>query len=146
LVDAAFAQETLLIRLGATISPRASLVVSDQFLSIPPSAPGDPETRAIGTIRYRAAARTGATGDVLLTVEPLADLSHLGGPASAGVTIGFSGAGDGTVDGVLVERQPSVAARWASSGIREGQLTFSVRGDIGPAGAVVPLRFVLSTP
>lgn len=139
-------QDTLVIRLGATIRPRASLVVSDRFLSIPPSAPGDPDTRTVGTITFRASARTSAVGEVLLTVEPQVDLTHLGGPSSGAATLGFSGTGDGTRDGVLVERQPAVAARWVSSGVREGQLTFFVSGDVGPAGAVVPLRFVLSTP
>ncbi len=78
LADAAAGQDTLVVRLGATVRPRVSLVMSDRSLAIPPSAPGDPETRSVGTIAFRAAARTGATGEVVLTVEPLSAFG--GGP------------------------------------------------------------------
>lgn len=139
-------QDTTVVHLRALVQPRVSLAVSARSLTIPPSPPGETGPRTVGSITVRAAARTGTVGEVILTVEAQGDLDHLGGPSAGATALAFIGTGEGLLDGVLEERRPAVAGRWLSSGVREGHLTFAISGDVGPAGAIVPLRFVLSTP
>ncbi|MEW5983520.1 MAG: hypothetical protein AB1806_14295 [Acidobacteriota bacterium] len=140
-------QQTALMLLSTLIQPRASLRVTEQALVLEPHDQAPDAPVDVGSIDFRAAARTGGDGEVLLTVEPLVDVATLGGGPSAGTpAIDFAGTGEGTVDGPLVLGQPSLAGRWVGPGVRTGSLTFTLRGSIGPDGATVPLRFVLSTP
>jgi hypothetical protein len=139
-------QDVAVVRLQTVVRPRLSLHVSDRSLTIPASAPGETEPRVVGVVGFRAAARTSGQGEVVLTVEAFSALDHVGGPSNGSTVLEFSGDGEGTLNGVLESHTPVVAGRWMSSGVREGQLTFTLRGDVGPNGAVVPLRFVLSAP
>lgn len=142
----ASSQDSAVVQLRAVVQPRLSLHVSDRALTIPATAPGEIAPRVVGVVTFKAAARAGANQEVVMTVEALSDVGQLGGPSDGGAVLEFSGDGEGTLDGVLDAHTPIVAGRWMSSGVREGRLTFTVRGDGGPNGAVVPLRFVLSAP
>jgi hypothetical protein len=134
-------------RLQAAIGPRTSLRVSAQVLLIEPSPPGADGPVGVGSIDFRAAARTMGAGEVVLTVEPLASLASLGGgPSGAPAAISFTGSGAGAQDGVLRDGQPETAARWAGSGLHSGRLTFVASGSIAPQGVSIPLRFLLTAP
>ena len=77
----------------------------------------------------------------MLTVEPVRQLE---GPGGA-VEVSFSGEGEGTLDGALSERTPTVVGRWTGSGSRSGRVAFSLRAA-APGDYDVPLRFVLTAP
>jgi len=134
------------VRFQSDISASTSLRVSSSLLRVA----AQPDTGAgavvIGTIDYRAAARTRRDGEVVLTVEAQSDPSALaGGAADADLAIDFQGVGDGARGGVLRSDAPQVAGRWVGSGVRTGQLVFTLRGAAAQPGSI-PLRFVLSLP
>lgn len=134
-------------RFQAAIGPRTSLRVSAQVLFLDPRPPGADGPAGVGSIDFRAAARTTGAGEVVLTVEPLAPLPSLGGgPSGAPAVISFTGSGAGAQDGVLRDGQPETAARWAGSGLHTGRLTFVATGSIASQGVSVPLRFLLTAP
>jgi hypothetical protein len=115
-------------------SSRTSLRVSGDLLQFDVAATGAAATAAID---FSAAARTHASAEVLLSVEPTR--------GADGTALTFAGEGNGTVDGALSALAPTVAARWTGSGVRNGRLVFALTG--GAAGRyVVPLRFVLTAP
>ena len=134
------------VRFQSDVSASTSLRVSSSLLRVaaqPDTASG---AVVIGTIEYRAAARTRRDGEVVLTVEAQSDPSALAGGASDGaIAIDFQGVGDGAHGGVLRSDAPQVAGRWVGSGVRTGQLVFTLRGAVGQPGSV-PLHFVLSLP
>ena len=113
--------------------PILAACLSD-LLQFDVAAPG---TAATAAIDFSAAARTQASAEVLLSVEPTRDADE--------AALSFAGEGNGTVDGALSALVPTVAARWTGSGVRDGRLVFALRA--GASGRyVVPLRFVLSAP
>jgi hypothetical protein len=139
-------QGIAVIRFGATIGGATSLQLSSSQLVIDPRREGQTGPVVIGSVEFLARARTHTGGEVVLSVEALQNPASLGGGASEGVTsIDFEGSGEGAVGGVL-RASPETAGRWRGSGRRSGRLTFTLRGPGPSAGAVVPLRFVLSTP
>ncbi len=139
-------ERTATITFGATVAASTSLRLSTTELRVEPRRPGDAGPVIVGSVAFVASARTRTRGDVVLTVEAQRSLEELGGGAADGATtIDFSGDGAGAMAGVL-RSAPEVVARWQGSGQRDGRVTFTLRGQ-GPASdAVIPLRFVLSTP
>ncbi|MCX6546275.1 MAG: hypothetical protein NTV05_17925 [Acidobacteria bacterium] len=137
---------TTLVRFKSDVSASTSLRVSSSVLRIGPQTGSGADAVVIGTIDYRAAARTRSDGEVVLTVEAQADLTALPGPATGESVIEFEGVGFGARDGVLRPDVPEVAGRWVGSGVRTGQLIFTLRGSAAATGMAVPLRFVISLP
>jgi hypothetical protein len=105
----------------------------------------DPARATVVTIDFTARARTHASGEVILTVEPQRALEGPGGAADLDAEVSFNTEGDGTRLGTLAGRAPSIVGRWTGSGERGGRISFSLRaaarGDYS-----VPLRFVLTAP
>ena len=135
------------IRFHSDVSASTALRVSSSLLRVGPRTGTSADPVVIGTIDYRAAARTRSGGEVVLTVEAGADLPTLAGPsADGGSAIDFEGFGDGARGGVLRSDVPQIAGRWVGSGVRTGHLVFTLRGAAATAGATVPLRFVISLP
>ncbi|MEI6669745.1 MAG: hypothetical protein WCP29_16470 [Acidobacteriota bacterium] len=136
-----------IIRFNSDVSASTSLRVSSSVLRVAPATGLNGEAVVVGTIDYRAAARTRSGGEVVLTVEAQADVPLVGGPASGGEpAIDFAGVGDGARAGVLRQDGPQIAGRWVGSGVRTGQLVFTLRGGTSGPGMTVPLRFVISLP
>jgi hypothetical protein len=125
---------TATVLVSVQFSSRTLLRVSSDLLQFDVAAPG---TAATAAIDFSAAARTQASAEVLLSVEPTR--------GADGAALTFAGEGTGTVDGALSALVPTVAARWTGSGVRDGRLVFALRA--GASGRyVVPLHFVLSAP
>jgi hypothetical protein len=141
---AAAQQSARSLVLGATVAHASSLRLSSSALHAW-SVPGGSEV-VVGTIAFDASARTRSTGEVILTVEALRDPDTLnGGPSANAVVVEYGGAFDGVVPGVL-STGPQVAGRWTGSGVRHGQLVFTLRSPVTLTGGTIPLRFVLATP
>jgi len=136
-----------IVRFQSDISSSTSLRVSSSVLRVGPRTSTGVEPVVVGTIDFTAAARTRSGGEVVLTVEAQSDLPTLAGPSAGGESaIEFEGFGDGARGGVLRDAVPQIAGRWVGSGVRTGQLVFTLRGATATAGATVPLRFVISLP
>ena len=113
--------------------PAADLAPSAQVVSV------------TATIEFSAAVRTRRDADVVLTVESAGTLEGPDGAADVESQISFGGDLEGTLPGVMGRDGPQVAARWIGGGVRDGRLTFTLRGPINPGTYTLPLRFVLST-
>jgi len=137
-------QAVVVVRFQTAIQPSTSLRVSGDVLVIESHAGDGPVE--VGSISFRAAARTARGGDVLLTVEPLSSVQGLGGGPGTLTAISFVGSGVGVQDGVLRDGRPETVARWVGSGLHTGRVTFVVSGPLPPQGASVPLRFLLTSP
>jgi len=138
---------TALVLMHSDVTASTSLRVSGSVLRIEPGINGATGPVVVGTIDYRAAARTRANGEVVLTVDTSADLDAVIGAAPGTDSgIAFAGSGDGALAGVLHRDAPQVAGRWVGSGVRAGQMVFTLNGAAAASGATVPLRFVLSLP
>ncbi len=135
-----------IVRFQSDVSASTALRVSSSALRVGPQTGSSAGPVVVGTIDYRAAARTRTDGEVVLTVEAQADLPTLAGPSAGENAIEFEGFGDGARAGVLRSDVPQVAGRWVGSGVRTGQLVFTLRGTAATNGAIVPLRFVISLP
>jgi len=130
--------------IGATVAHVSSLRLSSSALHVGHVAGGS--ELVLGTIEFDASARTRTTGEVILTVEALRDPDTLtGGPSGGDVVVEFGGSSDGVVPGVL-STGPQVAVRWTGSGVRHGQIVFTLRSQASTVGGTIPLRFVLATP
>jgi hypothetical protein len=139
-------QAVATIHFGATVGASTSLRLSSSTLRVEARQPGDTGPTMVGSVEYLASARTHTGGDVVLTVEAQRGLEGIvGGPSNDAVAIEFAGSGLGAANGVL-HSVPEIAARWQGSGRRTGRLTFTMRGQGPLSGAIIPLRFVLSTP
>jgi len=119
-------------------SSRTSLTVSSELLRFDVAAAGETATAAVD---FTAGARTVAGSEVLLSVEPAVGLHG----ASPGPRVSFAGVGAGTLAGSLGPTGPTVAGRWAGSGLRTGRLVFSVSPPASGSYAL-PIRFVLTAP
>jgi hypothetical protein len=96
------------------------------------------------SIDFSAAARTHKDGDVVLTVEAAGSIDAPAGGPSADLAVGYVGEGDNA--GTLSDAGPHVAGRWSGSGLREGRVSFTLRGATAAGTYLLPLRFVLSAP
>jgi hypothetical protein len=135
------------VTFNSDVSASTALRVSSSLLRIAPRSAADAESVVVGTIDYRAAARTRSGGEVVLTIEAQSTLPEVGGPSAGGESaIAFEGVGDGARGGVLRNDVPQIAGRWVGSGVRSGQLVFTMRGSAATSGVIVPLRFVISLP
>ena len=139
---AASESATASVTVSAHFSSRTSLKVSTQLLHFEVTA-SSPE--ALATVDFSAGARTVPGGEVVLTVEEMGTHAGPGGAADVETSLTFSGEGDGLRPGQLRASTPSVAGRWAGSGLRTGRLTFALRSPV-PGSYAVPVRFVLSAP
>lgn len=106
-----------------------------------------PRDRGVATLAvdFDARARTVASGEVVLVVEPLRGVEGPGGAADAEATVTFSGEGDGTLAGALQPDAASVAGRWRGGGRRSGRMVFSLHTET-PGSYRLPVRFVLTAP
>jgi len=135
-----------IVSFHSDINASSSLRVSSSLLTLEPGLQSADGRVVLGTIEFRAAARTRSDGEVVLTVETPADLGALVPGSTDGLSgIDFTGIGDGAVTGRL-RSDAQVAGRWVGSGVRSGQIVFSMRGPAAGSSATVPLRFVLSLP
>jgi hypothetical protein len=133
---------TASVRVTAGFASRTSLKVSTELLRFDVGAAG----QSIETIvDFSAAARTHQGGEVVLTVELAGALDGPGGASDVEASLTFSGIGNGLAKGPLDHASPSVAGRWIGSGLRTGQLAFTLRSS-APGSYSVPVRFVLSAP
>lgn len=138
---------TSMVRFQSDVFASTSLRVSSSVLRLDARPDAGVGPVVVGAIDFRAAARTRRDGEVVLTVEAPRDLPTIGGPpASEDPAIGFEGIGEGAIGGVLRGDDPQVAGRWTGSGVRTGQLVFTLRGAAAAASGTVPLRFILSLP
>lgn len=134
----------------ATFNSRTSLNVSADVLQFDVVSPADP---AVATVAFSARARTAGSAQVVLSVEPLQEVSGPHGPALSSVegpldtqsALTFSGVGEGTLSGAVTASGPTVAGRWIGSGLRHGTLVFALRAT-APGKYSIPVRFVLSAP
>ena len=136
------ADTTAHLTLTASVSGRTRLTVSSRVLDFQ-VAPA--ESQATAAVEFIAAARTPVGGEVVLTVEPETWLVGPGGAADVDAAVTFEGDAEGTHDGQLQPRTPSVAGRWVGSGRRDGRLFFTLH-TAAPGSYLLPVRFVLSTP
>jgi hypothetical protein len=125
----------------AQFSSRTSLKVSSELLRFDVAAP-DQAARA--AVDFSAGARTHSGSEVMLSVEPARALQGPGGDADVDSSVSFVGEGDGTL-GSTGLAGPTVAGRWAGSGLRTGRLLFSLRAAAS-GSYTLPLRFVLTAP
>ncbi len=121
----------------ATFSSRTTLKVSSEVLAFDVTSP---ETAAMASVDFVAAARTHASGPVVLSIDPIPEASSEGAVSS----LTFTGDGAGTTSG-SVTTAASMAGQWVGSGVRRGRLVFALRSSI-VGTHIVPIRFVLSAP
>jgi hypothetical protein len=136
------------VTVTASFASRTSLDVSTKLLHFDVVDPGSPATAAVD---FNARARTQSGGEVVLAVETARSVStnrsagKRNHAATTVETITFEGTGAGTTSGVIGSASPAVAGRWTGSGVRAGQLIFTMYAP--EAGSYsVPLRFVLTAP
>lgn len=136
----ASASGTVTIR--ANLENRTSLRVSSSQLRFEVV---DPLSAPTAVVDFTAMARTIRDGKVLLTVEPIGSIeAPQGGPASPDVTVLYQAEGGNS--GALSQAGPHVAQVWIGSGVREGRVSFSLRGAQAAGVYVLSLKFVLSAP
>jgi hypothetical protein len=136
------ADATASIAVHAQVAGRTSLTVSTQSLQFDVVNPAE---AAVASVDFSAAARTNGDADVVLSVGLARGIDEGDGLSATGSSLIFSGAGDGTLSGVLGATGSSVAARWTGSGRRTGRLLFVLRARAAGSYAV-PVRFVLTAP
>jgi hypothetical protein len=122
--------------------PRTSLTVSTSVLEFHHA---DPLASSRVTVDFTARARTHASGEVLLTVEPLRSIQGPGGAADVETALTFAGEGEGTLSGALPGGTSTVVGRWTGSGTRDGRVTFSLRSPVS-GDYTLPVRFVITAP
>ena len=130
------------LAIQAEVSTRTSLKVSTNMLDVDVVNPALP---AVGAIEFSAGARTEASGEVLLILEPLVSIfvANEPGPASA-LNVANADADHETAIDVSTPG-PKIARRWVGSGLRRGTLHVSLRAP--RAGRYqVPLRMLLVAP
>ncbi len=133
---------TAAVTVIASFAPRTALSVSSRLLHFDVMNPSEP---ALASVDFSAKARTGATAEVVLSVEPVGALHGPGGAATAHSSVTFEGVGQGMVAGRLTPVTPVVAGRWTGSGARSGRVVFALRASA--AGRyTLPVRFVLTAP
>jgi len=133
---------TASVTVTAGFASRTSLRVSTELLRFDVKAAGQ-STETI--VDFAAAARTHHGGEVVLTVELAGTLNGPAGGSHVETSLTFSGFGHGLAKGPVDQSAPSIAGRWIGSGLRTGQLAFTLRSS-APGSYSVPVRFVLSAP
>ena len=120
----------------ADVSARTSLTVSSELLQFEIVNPANPSD---AVIEFSAGARTRSDGEVLLSVERLAEMEGVGGGNPHQPSVVLSGVAG------QIGTAPQVVRRWSGSGLRHGTLQFVLSART--AGKYrVPVRFVLSAP
>jgi hypothetical protein len=127
---------------AATFSTRTSLTVSSDELRFDVTTASQP---AVASVEFSAGARTVSSAQVVLSVEPLAEVEGPRGNAQPDCALSFTGQGNGSVGGGVALKGSTVAGRWTGSGLRQGRLVFALRAD-APGSYTVPVRFVLTAP
>src|SRR5688572_913635 len=99
------ASERVSVTIAATaeLSSRTALTVSTDVLRFDVTASGFP---AVMSVEFSAGARTGAGGEVVLTVEPVRQVEGPGGSGGAGNSVAVAGDGQGTPAGLLRAGEP----------------------------------------
>ena len=133
---------TARVSVNLNLATRTSLKVSGRVLHFDVTRRGEIATAAL---EFSAGARTPASSDVVLTVEPERGIDGPGGAADADADLSFVGEGDGMLAGSVAFSQGTTVGRWQGSGLREGRVIFKLRADAA-GHYVLPVRFVLSTP
>ncbi|HSC26106.1 MAG TPA: hypothetical protein VLD67_02465 [Vicinamibacterales bacterium] len=124
-----------------TVAPRLSLDLSTRTLRFQVA---EGREKATAEVTFSAGMRTSPGREVLLIVEPLADVTGPAGAAALEALVTFAGEGNGGVSGVLSAAERSVAGRWVGGGHRKGRLLFTLRA--APGDYALPIRFLLSDP
>jgi hypothetical protein len=133
---------TASVSVTATFTTRTSLEVSTQTLHFDADGRGHPATASVD---FAAKARTGATSEVVLCVEPLRAADGLAGITNVEAAVTFEGQGEGMLGGRIAAARPVMVGRWIGSGRRHGRVVFVLRA--AAAGTyVLPVRFILSAP
>ncbi len=103
----------------------------------------DPATPATATVDFTAAARTSRGGEVSLSVKRVGAVRRPESSRFAGdLTVDY--AGENGAAGTLSEPGPQVVGRWIGSGVREGRISFTLRGAPEPGVYSVSVKFDLS--
>lgn len=127
---------TLVLR--TSLAPRTALHVSTTRLRFDVAADGH---GAIATVDYRAAARTEAGQNVLLTIEPDGDLEAADGSGTPGLAVRCGGQASYLE---LTRGQPLVIGRWIGSGLWQGVVTCHLEGAAAPGSYFLPIAFAIS--
>jgi hypothetical protein len=131
---------TASLTLSTAIRGRTSLEVSSSHLRFEVSQ-ALPEPTVV--VAFRAAARARPDTDVVLTVETQESVRTPSGVMSRPV-VWFRG--EGGRAGALSEAGPHLVATWKGSGVRQGQVVFTLRGAAVAGDYALPVSFILSTP
>src|SRR5262245_12833724 len=86
----------------ATFSSRTTLKVSSELLAFDVTSA---ETAAMASVDFVAAARTHASGPVVLSIDPI-------GSEGAGSSLTFNGDGAGTTSGSVTAASSTLAGQW----------------------------------
>ena len=129
---------TRTLTLQTSLAPRTSLQVSTTRLRFEVAAGGGVSG---ATADYRAAARTGAFGDVTLTIQPDGALEAPDGLRTADLAV-LCGEEAGLLP--LTAGRPQVVGRWTGSGVRRGTITCRLHGAAEPGTYVQPVKFAVS--
>ncbi len=130
------------VGIRADFSSYTSLRVSSSQLRFDVA---DPLTNPTATVEFTAAARTVRGGEVLLSVEPVGGVqSPESGPAAQDVTVRYEGEGGNS--GTLSQAGPHVVGRWIGSNVRQGRVSFTLRGAQAAGVYSLSVKFVLSAP
>ena len=130
------------VNVQAQFSARTSLKVSSDLLQFTVAESGGAATAAV---EFSAGARTPASNDVVLTVEPLRAIEGPGGAADTETALSVGGEGAGLQAAQIAASHSTIVGRWQGSGVRQGRLVFTLRAA-SSGTYTVPVRFVLSAP
>jgi hypothetical protein len=104
----------------------------------------DPEQPARASVSFSAAARTVSGAPVLLTFELADEIRAIDGPHHGNARLTLTDADDGLI-AELKQGATITARRWTGSGLRTGDLVFTLRA--ATAGRYsVPVRLTLTAP
>jgi hypothetical protein len=130
------------VTIRAEFSSRTSLHVSSSLVQFDVADPLIWQTKVI---HFSAFARTIPGGEVLLTMEPVGGVqAPERGPAAQDLSVLYEGEGGNS--GTASEAGRHVVGRWTGSGVREGHVSFTLRGAQAPGVYALSVKFVLSAP
>ena len=130
------------VSIRADFGSRTSLHVSSSLVQFEVA---DSVTRQTKVIHFSAAARTIREGEVLLTLEPVGGVqAPERGPAAQDLSVLYEGEGGNS--GTASDAGRHVVGRWTGSGVRGGQVSFTLRGAETPGVYSLSVKFVLSAP
>lgn len=127
--------------INAIVRSRTSLQVSSSDLRFDVS---EATLAPTVVVAFTAAARAAAAADVVLSVEALRAVETGGVAASPDLAVSFQ-ADDGHT-GTVAVGVPRVVGTWKGSGVRGGQVRFTLHGATAMGRYRLPVMFALSAP